>query len=73
MASEGLYICPINIKISSMNIKILIHLCSDKGFNSAQPENFEKPLLYMLFPKPHTHIYKPPEKVRKVYLNPPGF
>jgi len=55
-----------------MNFEILVHFPS-KGFELNQIVKSCDPFVYLLFRKPKTLFLKPSDKIKKVYLNPPGY
>lgn len=55
-----------------MNVKIIVQSKYDSDFTLNKIEYPEKQLVFMVFRKPRNLTLKPPDKIRKVYLNPPG-
>ena len=56
-----------------MDVKFIIHLRQDNTCSSAEYRSTEKPMLFMTFYKPKSMALKPPDKIRKIYLNRPGY
>lgn len=56
-----------------MDIKIMIQSKPESYFSLNKSVKPDKPLVFMLFRKPRNLTLKPPDKIRKIYLNPPGF
>lgn len=56
-----------------MNFKIMIHsncYCESKDNQSLKSGNLS---VYLLFRKPKTLRLKPPDKIKRVYLNPASY
>jgi hypothetical protein len=64
---------PYNHYPPRMDVKFIVHLRQENICCSNELKNIERPLLFMTFYKPKSLALKPPDKIRKIYLNRPGY
>ena len=56
-----------------MDVKYMIFSRQLNNEGLDDPKNQATPMLFMTFTKPRSLALKPPDKIRKIYLNRPGY